>query len=202
MAAARRRPRRERRREVYVFTEGKVTEPEYVDQLKRRQRTFAVKVHNEHGGPERIVPLAVEHKRAGDRSAEKEGLPPEEWPAVWCMFDRDQHPGIDTLTRQAEEAGVRVAFSHPCFEFWVLLHYVDCGAQMAGRCSHAVERLKPYAAAGKRFSLDDLIGMYTTARDRAQRIAAQHEKDENVLPSSRDPNTTVWALVDFLGVGY
>jgi hypothetical protein len=76
------RPRR-RRREVYVFAEGEVTEPEYVDQLKRRQRTFVVKVSDEHGGPDKIVPLAIEHKRKSDRGAEAEGLPSGEWPIVW-----------------------------------------------------------------------------------------------------------------------
>lgn len=67
---------RERRREVYVFTEGEVTEPEYVDQLKRRQHGFAVKVSNEHGGPDKIVPLAIRFKQDKDRDAEREGLPP------------------------------------------------------------------------------------------------------------------------------
>lgn len=194
---------RQRRREVYVYTEGEVSEPEYVDQLKRRQHAFTVKVSNEHGGPDRIVPLAIKFKQDSDRDAEREGLPPSERPVVWCVFDRDQHPDVDALIARAEVTGVRVSFSHPCFELWVLLHYAGCAAPMAGRCASAEARLRRHhPARGKRVRLDDLTGRYDDACQRAQRIAAAHARDGNSIPSSRDPSTNVWELVEFLGAAY
>lgn len=195
--------RRRRRREVYVFAEGNVTEPEYVDQLKRRQNGFAVKVSNQCGSPDKIVPLAVEFKRKSDRDGAAEGLPPDEWPIVWCMFDRDRHPNTDALIAGAEAVGVRVCFSNPCFEFWVLLHYEDCAAPMSGSCSEACRRLKKHSQqTGKSFRLDTLSGRYGLARKRAQRISAQHAADRRPTPSAHDPSTNVWEFVDFLGVGY
>lgn len=104
---------RRRRREVYVFAEGDVTEPEYVDQLKRRQDRFAVKVSDQRGTPDKIVRLAINFKTKSDRDCAAEGLPVEERPVVWCMFDRDRHPNTDALIAKAEAAGVRVCFSHP-----------------------------------------------------------------------------------------
>src|SRR5215470_14284923 len=192
-----------RRREVYVFTEGDVTEPEYVDQLKRRQNGFAVKVSDQRGSPDRIVRLAIDFKARSNRDAAAEGLPAGEWPVVWCMFDRDRHPNTDALIAKAEAAGVRVCFSHPCFEFWIILHYEDCAAPMSGSCSEARRRLKRHCKEiVKSFRLDELSGRYGSARKRAQRISAQHARDGQVAPSAHDPSTNVWEFVDFLGVDY
>jgi RloB-like protein len=194
---------RRRRREVYVFAEGVVTEPEYVDQLKRRQDGFAVKVSDQHGSPERIVRLAIDFKMKSDRDSVAEGLSPAERPVVWCMFDRDRHPNTDALIDKAEAAGVHVCFSHPCFEFWVLLHYEDCAAPMSGSCSEACRRLKKHCQEMvKSFQLAELSGRYGVARKRAQRISAQHAADGHSMPSTRDPSTSVWEFVDFLGVNY
>lgn len=197
--------RRQRRqlREVYVFAEGEVTEPEYVDQLKRLQHSFVVRVSSEHGGPDKIVPLAIDHKARMDRDSEAEGRPVGQRPVVWCMFDRDRHPDVDGWIAKAGAAGVRVCFSHPCFEFWMLLHYEDCGAPMAGRCAEPVRRLRAHVPdLGKRFSLHALSGRYRIARARADRIARRHGRDGVVRPAHCDPRTDVWMFVDFLGVDY
>src|SRR5262249_262545 len=195
--------RHRRRREVYVFTEGDVTEPEYVDQLKRRQNRFAVKVSNQRGSPDKIVSLAIEFKMKSDRYSAADGLPTDEQPVVWCMFDRDRHPNTDALIARAGAAGVRVCFSNPCFEFWVLLHHEDCAAPMSGSCPEACRRLKKhYQETVKNFQLDALSGRYDTARKRAQRISIQHAADGRSMPSTHDPSTNVWEFVDFIGVEY
>lgn len=194
---------RERRHELYVFTEGKVTEPEYVDQLKRLQNRYVVKVSDQHGEPRKIVPLAIAHKRQMDQLSRDDGLPAGEQAVVWCLFDRDRHPGIDPLVADARHEDVRVAFSHPCFEFWILLHFEDCATPMAGQCMQACRRLRKHLPdAGKRFDLGDLGGRFKTARTRAERIARRHDDDGVDLPSKRDPSTEVWQFVDALEVDY
>ncbi|MFC7931492.1 hypothetical protein [Streptomyces cinereoruber] len=40
----------------------------------------------------------------------------EFWPEVWCPFGRDEHQQIPDAFEPTKAEGVRIAFSHPCFE--------------------------------------------------------------------------------------
>ncbi|MER5659654.1 RloB family protein [Streptomyces mirabilis] len=72
------------------------------------------------------------------------GLKPEDWnwPQVWCLFDRDQHRDIPTAFTRASRAGVKVAYSRPCFELWRLLHYRNYTSTFGGVCGDVASRLK------------------------------------------------------------
>jgi hypothetical protein len=119
------------------------------------------------------------------------------------VFDRDQHPNVDALIRQAEDAGVSVAFSHPCFELWLLVHFRQYGAPAAGVCGGLVDevdgRIAGYKARGKRVALADVTGRYAHAKQQAERLAKQHERDGISVPTSatRAPtcgvSSTSWA---------
>lgn len=179
-----------------------MTEPEYLDGIKRLHDSSVVRVDSRHGKPSEVVRWAIEFKKVQDRDARREGLPPEERPEVWCIFDRDEHPGVDQLIEMGRRAGVGIAFSHPCFEFWLLLHFLDHGAPAGGDGSSICRRLVSYLSSGKHVDVVDLRGRYALARDRAQRLARQHDRDAAALPTQRDPSTNVWELVDRLGVTY
>jgi len=200
-----RRPRA-RRREVIVFTEGEATEVSYVDAIKVLQHGFVVRVDDRHGDPETLVRLAVAEKRRRDRLARQEAAPPEETPLIWCMFDRDQHPKVDMLIRQAIDAGIGVAFSHPCFELWLLLHFRDHGAPEAGICAGLVDAVEAHIPGfrrrGKRVTLANLSDGYPSARDRARALVKRHERDGLVVPTQRDPSTSVGEFVEALGITY
>ncbi|MGH3664374.1 MAG: RloB family protein [Micromonosporaceae bacterium] len=194
--------RRTRRHEVYVFTEGEVTEPGYIDALKRRQSAFTVRVDDRHGNPAKLVRLAIEFKRVKDREAKQDRMPLEEWPDIWCVFDRDQHPDVDQWIEKARRSGVRVCFSHPCFEFWLLLHFEDHAPPTGGSCNRAQTLLRKHLPPGKHVLLDRLEGRFEAARTRAKSVSKQHERDGNSLPTKQDPSTDVWKFVDRLGATY
>lgn len=65
-----------------------------------------------------------------DRLKEVEHEPDDE---RWVLLDTDHciqpnHIGSFTLAlKEAEEAGMNVALSRPCFELWLLLHHVEPG---------------------------------------------------------------------------
>ena len=42
---------------------------------------------------------------------------------VWCVFDVDDHPGINDAQQMARASGIKLAISNPCFELWLLLHF-------------------------------------------------------------------------------
>jgi hypothetical protein len=194
-------PKRSRRaREVlHVFTEGEVTEPEYLDWVKRGQSRFALVVDDRHGPPRKLLELALATSRRWNTSE----WGPRSDRSIWCVFDRDQHGSVDDVIRRAEQAGIRVAFSHPCFEYWLLLHFCDEAAPGAGDCAGVARRLERHVVGyRKSFPMTRLEGRYVDGRARAQRVLAQHDRDGLVLPTQRDPSTNVWELVDQLGVTY
>jgi hypothetical protein len=191
---------------VFVFTEGEVTEVSYLDAIKRLQDQFVIRVDDRHGNPGVIVPLAIAFKRMKDAEGVAEDLPGEERPHVWCVFDRDDHVGIDALIDEARAVGVRVAFSHPCFEFWLLLHFQATAAPEGGACGRVTDALnqyiRDYKRRGKRVRLSDIAGRYAEARGQAAAIGKRHDRDDVPVPTQRDPSTNVFEFVDAVGVAY
>lgn len=208
-----------RRRDVWVFTEGELTEPQYVDLVKGLQPEpvrHAVHIANDtrqdggqRGGgrkgagrkPRDLVADAIALKREKDTEVPSD-LADEFRPVVWCIFDRDQHDGVDEAISQAVTAGVKVAFSHPCFELWRLLHHQSYTATFGGVCEEAARRL-PFAAdvsaqRRKAVSIEQIRGGFEQARKRAIQINDRHDK--RVPFSRRDPYTDVWKFVEDLGV--
>ncbi|WP_367124588.1 RloB family protein [Streptomyces phytohabitans] len=200
-----------RRKIVHVFTEGKVTEPEYIDVVRKRAGATGVEVRIANASasgaqrkPIKLVEAAARLMREETRNARRGGLEKKFWPAVWCLFDRDQHDSIEAAMKQADDAGVRIAFSHPCFEVWRLLHHKPVTGTFGGVCDMAAARL-PFADSGtnlKKVSSDQLPeGSYTQAKKYALKMNASH--DERVPKVLRDPYTDVFEFVEEgLGISF
>ncbi|MCX4962808.1 RloB family protein [Streptomyces virginiae] len=202
-----------RRRVVHVFTEGKVTEPDYIriirDQGVYADPSLAVEVRIANASapgsqrkPIKLVEAAVRLMREEARDAKRSGLKKEFWPQVWCLFDRDEHESIDAALKQARDGDVRVAFSHPCFEVWRLLHHKTVTGTFGGVCGQVTNRL-PFAkdAANIKNVLPEQIarGSFAEAKKRAVKMNAAH--GDRVPLVKRDPYTDVFAFVeDGLGI--
>lgn len=211
----------DRPREVYVFTEGEVTEPEFVEYVMehgtRAQQGRRINHYIENAAvsssrrkPLPLVEDAIDKLIEVQRAAKKAGLKPEDWnwPQVWCLFDRDQHKDIPTAFSRAKKAGVHVAYSHPCFELWRLLHYQNYTSTFGGVCDDVAGRLKrqpgflqtygPNCQAvspedAKRIKPGQLARNYKKARQYAQQINSVHTgSDQNHW----DPYTDVWRFVE------
>ena len=227
-AAAGRKPRNP---VVHVLTEGTLTEPMYIDLVvelatervrhgdgKEIRPTVLIvndeRTHNGTKGPKEpkkprkprdLVDEALRIAREQNRLARRDGLRSEEYPAVWCLFDRDQHEGVDESVdrvRKANATGgvqIRIAFSHPCFEIWRLLHHQSFTSTCGGVCGDASDRLRrvtklPADADIKLVRADDLRKNYTEARKRAVQMNKQW--GEHHKHSVRDPYTDVWEFVE------
>ncbi len=203
------RPKRggKRRRIVHVFTEGAVTEPSYIDILKKhgtpRDGSVTVEVHvanlkapGSQRKPIKLVEAGTRLMAELKRDAKRAKLPEAEWPQVWCLFDRDEHDQIETALAQADSDGVGVAFSHPCFELWRLLHYKPVTGTFNGVCDSAAKRL-PFAATDpspKVVREEQILDRYAEARRRAEALNAQHP--DHTPRVKRDPYTDVWKFVE------
>ncbi|GHH32715.1 RloB family protein [Streptomyces candidus] len=193
---------------VYVFTEGKATEPSYIDIIWQRRLADkelpapAIDVHisnRKATGPDRkpitLVEAAERTLREETRAAKKNKTP---LPEVWVLFDRDQHEHVQKAIDEGEAAGLHVAFSHPCFEVWRLLHHKPVlSTQFSGVCDEA-ERLLPFVQTSANIKIvqpeEIPKGSYTKARDRAHKMNAQHKP--HVPRSRRDPYTDMPEFIE------
>ncbi|MFG2650009.1 RloB family protein [Streptomyces sp. NPDC048436] len=208
------------RREVYVFTEGEVTEPEFVtfvtDNGTRAEpgREIVCTVENLSAPSKRRKPLplvdeAIDKWADVERAAKKAKLKPGDWnwPQVWCLFDRDQHEDIPTAFARARRAKLHVAYSHPCFELWRLLHYKNSTSSFGGVCDTAADRLRQQPdfpqtygptiqsvskEQAKRVMPKQLRGKYAKARQYAKALPEHTGPDQ----SRWDPYTDVWRFVE------
>ncbi len=119
--------RREPRKRLLVLCEGKLTEPGYFRAFRHEHRSQLVEVEvvPECGVPKSLVELAVERKKRAEKEARRSGDPYLKYDEVWCVFDIDAHPNLLEAKQQAEDNGLKLAVSNPCFELWILLHFQD-----------------------------------------------------------------------------
>ncbi|MFJ3861243.1 RloB family protein [Streptomyces sp. NPDC090085] len=189
---------------VHVFTEGRVTEPQYIEIVRGRAGANGIEVRianatapGSQRKPITLVDAAARLMREETRAAKKAKLAEKFWPEVWCLFDRDQHEQIPDAFKLAKEAGVRIAFSHPCFELWRLLHHKPVQSTFGGVCGEAV-KLLPFAndAENIKSVLPEQIpkGSFALAKKRAQEINAQHPAHK--AKDLRDPYTDMYEFVE------
>ncbi len=175
---------------MLIVCEGAKTEPLYFRALcKDRQLSAAeVEICGEECGthPRSVVDYAARRKK----QAQREKYP---YDAVWCVFDRDEHLKIHEALNRADDCGIRVAYSNPCFELWLLLHYRYSTAHTERDA--AVSELKGYVP-----SYTKSTDVYDTLRDKqpaaignAARLREHHEDVNDGRPEN--PSTSVDLLV-------
>lgn len=215
-----------RPRQVHVFTEGEVTEPEYIDIIVKNgtpAKTGETVQHhignpNAEGKlrkPLRLVQEAVRTLRKVEREATDAGLKRDKdwnWPQVWVIFDRDDHQGIPEARRLAGKEGVRVAYSHPCFELWRLLHRTNYTSSFGGVCGDANSRLRSSAGFAATYgrnvrSVTEQQSKHMREeqvlskdgrryRDAKKYALAINKRCESANPNDWDPYTDVWSFVE------
>ena len=180
-APARRGPKRDAKARLLVFCEGRVTEPEYLRAFCKEAggTSASVKVATLRGVPLTLVQEARKHQ-SGD------------WDAVWCVLDHDDHPRLPEAIDLAAGNGIQVAFSNPCFELWLLLHFRESpGAQQRRTVGQLLrERLPGYE---KHVAYEHFAPTVGDARRRARQLD-KHARDAGEL--RRNPTTGVYRLLD------
>ncbi len=125
---ARRRASREQRRCILIVTEGKKTEPKYFSCLCRNLKLTGATVQVTNADatdPGGIVKYAESHR--DDSVSSVRGGRGVKYDETWVVFDSEQNldtPQLNAALARARDLGIKVAMSAPCFEYWLLLHYV------------------------------------------------------------------------------
>ena len=186
------------RRIVRVHTEGTRTEPEYLARLlDLNDRPVVLQIDPRHGVPATLVANAIATKQRNQAEARRgrDELIDEHW----CIFDHDEHPGLDEALSTAVANGINVVTSNPCFELWLVLHYIDHRRHVH---RHAIQKLAQQHLPGlardpKGISLEQATALsdaLATATSRAKGLDAMHKRNSSPLRSN--PSTDAWRLVE------
>jgi hypothetical protein len=182
----RRPPVRDPHDVVLIVCEGGKTEPNYLDRLRAVRRLSSANI--------RITPADGTDPMSVVKFAEKESARGE-YDRVFCIFDRDEHATYDAaLRRVAKLKNFSAIISWPCFEIWLLLHFIYSAAPRSRDEAYAeVRRHYPSYRKGSGTVFDDLSNKLDQAIQHAKRLM-----NENSISGSSNPATLMHELVEYL----
>ncbi|WP_442811722.1 RloB family protein [Streptosporangium sp. NBC_01755] len=160
-----------------VFCEGKNSEPDYVNGLKKlphiaENTALTVRIHPEQGVPLTLVRNAIDYKND------------PEIDECWCLFDVEwpkNHPNLTQAINLARSKEINLAISNPCFELWLILHHQNYGAFMdtdsAERRSRSLD-----GRSGKSIDPAIYIPLRKKAAQYAKLLNARHDQNGTSFP--------------------
>jgi hypothetical protein len=124
---------------------------------------------------------------------------PDDVDEAWVLLDGED---LDwpTVRGHADEAGIRLGVSNPCFETWLLLHHHDKPVTAGTRDAHT-RQLRGYVADydPRRVDFREYRDGLADAVDRAKPLALRFEADlEGTGAPPPNPYTGVWALAEHI----
>jgi hypothetical protein len=176
---------------IRIYAEGKKTEPNYLNSIKKELRLSEIDIRV-HGMGDHTLPLV--NRVIEDKKTEKEET---EW---WVVFDRDDHEDFDNSIKKASKNGINTAYSNESFELWFILHF-EYLTTSNGRTSFSPKLSKHLGVKYEKEKTD----VYTLIKDKesvairnASRLEKLHDSNRVFSPVKRDPSTTVYKLVERL----
>ena len=183
---------------VLIVCEGEKTEPNYFSELKKtfRLSNANVRICGRGSDPLSVVNFAIETFRREP-----------EFDRVYCVFDRDRHTTYDAAldrvrrTRLGKGSRIFAIPSIPCFEFWLLLHFIYTTRPFDAPsgdsiCSRVIEELKKYHPEYQKGEQDIFNKMQDSLNDaitNASRVQQFHQTS-----GTDNPSTLVHSLVEYL----
>ncbi|MCY4629592.1 MAG: RloB family protein [bacterium] len=165
-----------------------MTEPGYlIEWAREHRRTIDLRVDRGSAGcaPLTLVRRARELARSRDRDFDE----------IWCVFDVNAHPDVNSAIAEARDSGIQVAVSNPCFELWMVLHVENREAYVH---RHEIQRRARELGLLDGKSIPEsarqrLTDGYEDAKRRARQLDTRHL---GVSPPGSNPSSGVWRLVD------
>ncbi|WCR01622.1 RloB family protein [Paracoccus saliphilus] len=201
-------------RRVLIVTEGEVTEVEYFEALKSLLKLVSVDLNicgkECDSSPTAVVRYALQ--RADAEGAHDKGG----YNDVYCVFDRDTHADFEKALSQILTANkpkslfkgetITAVPSYPCFEVWLLMHFVDSRAPFAAANGKTVAQVveaelkkhSPFENFAKSLTkemVEALQANTDNAIERAEKVMRDAEKTGELNPST-EVHLLVKALYD------
>jgi hypothetical protein len=177
-------PRHDRRRSVgtrgrfdrvLVVTEGD-TEELYLDCFKCYFNHKALKTNNTtETAPGQLLERAErlwEESRERPRHSRDTSYFVLPYDSVWIVFDRNGNAPkkIANTTKKAKLKKIKIAFSQPCFEIWLLLHFIYSDREFSN-CKEVGVALKKYDSVySKTANFEKYMPKIKTAIDNSKKL--------------------------------
>ncbi len=199
---ARRSDRLTARNLFYIITNGEQTEYSYFKLLKSKRSVYDVKIIFQNADPLGLVQYAQRYIPEANQ--------------VWCVFDIDytyKDKRLIPALKQAEESGIKIAYSNVAFEVWLISHFEKCKTTLQlNDYSNVLDKLLKENGSNKTYSKTDekllkecFIPNYKIAMENSKIIYQNYVKGHNEkYPNQRQPiwnwvsSTTVYKLVEAL----
>lgn len=187
---------------VLIVCEGAKTEPNYLKEIRDvyRLNTTNIDICGDECGsdPMSVVKYAIKKYRKD-----------KDYDRVYCMIDRDKHTNFDAAMDKLRQTklGKGVTFaaiiSVPCFEFWLLLHFVYttrqfCAPGNLSNCELVIGELeKNGRIPGYR---KEAHNIFTLTKDRLQTAIknAKQLQQHNQTTGTNNPTTNIHELIEYL----
>ena len=186
---------------VLIVCEGQKTEPHYFNDLKDHLKLNSANIEvtgNCGSSPISVVEYAKQRYREEKNTGDA-------FDKVYCIFDKDIHTSYEKALNIVKTAKPRNVFiattSVPCFEYWLLLHFVYTTAPYQGTDVKSAGALvldellnyMPHHKKADKTAFEKLIEQLPQAMAYAKR--SLKEADAN---HTDNPSTIVHKLVDNL----
>lgn len=197
--------------QVWIFTEGDVTEPEYFEDWKTEfltnKKASLLKIEKSES---RSDPDSVYKK------AEKRLKTSQKKDFVFIVIDEDERGRVSATKNKLDDIlqkckpwegikkeKVNCIFSNRSFEFWGLLHFCNSpsNAPLTKKdLKEAIQKyLTKYTLRNKRFDFSLMKDKISHAKTCAKKIRALHHKEGDIVYTYKTCSTTnVDELMDFL----
>ncbi len=187
---------------VLIVCEGAKTEPNYLKEIRDSYRlnTANIDICGDECGsdPRSVVNYAAEKFKKD-----------QDYDRVYCVIDRDKHTTFDAAIDKLRQTklGKGVPFvaivSIPCFEFWLLLHFVYttrpfCAPIAASNCDLVIRELtKPDRIPDYSKGAPNIFAL---TKDRLLNAIknAQQLKQHNISAGTNNPSTEMHELIQYL----
>ena len=187
-----------RRNRTLIVVEGEKTEVHYFDYVNSAlpSTNMQMKTVGVKGDPMIIVDRAIEFMKKEELEARRSGDRGNVYDQVWAVFDVDDHARIDSAIKLAEDNGIRIAISNPCFEIWLVLHHREQSAHVS---TDEIQNgwYKCCGKKGKSLASGDVAGRFGYAHERAVELEKKHAREDRKFPKN-NPSTGVHVLVSYL----
>lgn len=190
------------RNKFYIITNGEQTECNYFKLLKCKRSIYDVKILFENADPLGLVKYAQNFLDGANQA--------------WCVFDIDETYKDGRLVpalKQAEENGIKIAYSNIAFEVWLISHFEKVKPNLQLKdYARELDRILKKNGRGEAYSKNDekllkthFIPNYRKAVENAKIVHQNYVKEHNEKNTNkRQPiwdwmsSTTVYKLVETL----
>lgn len=190
---------RSAKRYFFLFSEGEKTERDYFSALQSvlDPKDVRIEYTGSLGVPKTVATKAIEAARGkglakGRRGKKLDSF--EENDEVWAVFDRDEFDCYHEAKQMCVGAGISYAYSDPCFEMWLNLHFGDHEAPCTRHDAQAkskelIEGYDPNT--GKTGDFNAIVSNVEDAENRAERQRRNRKDEDN---EDGNPSTNVYEL--------